>query len=209
MNRTAYLFAFVAIIVAAGVLRTVEYAPGVSLHRPLENLPLQFSVWRGQTGYLTPDVLAVLRADDYLLRRYEDTTGHALWLYVAYYSSQPPDTRLHSPAVCLPGAGWYIAQSGLERISLPGRTVTVNRNLIQKGGDQQVVLYWYQMQGAVAAKELQAVGLLAWVSLTQHRSDEALVRVNAPLAGGLEETVARETAFVRAVFPRFNSLLPQ
>lgn len=208
MRSGPYLFALVAILAAAAVLRTVEYAPAVPLHRPLRDVPLQLSGWTGQTGFLTADVAGVLHADDYLLRTYQDGAGHQLALFVAYYSSQPPDTRIHSPAVCLPGAGWYIARSGLERIAFAGRTITVNRNMIQKGDDQEMVLYWFQMRGAVATNDIQAAGLLAWTSLTQRRSDEALVRINAPIVGTVRQTVEREAAFVRTVFPLFRRLLP-
>ena len=209
MKRTPYLVALILIVTAAAVLRTVENAPAVPLHHPLRDLPLRVAEWRGQPGLLDPDTVAALRADDYLLRSYDDGRDRALVLYAAYYTSQPPDTRIHSPAVCLPGAGWVIARTGLERIQLPGRTITVNRDLIEKGDDREVVLYWFQMQGAVAATELQATSLLAWTSLTRHRSDEALVRINARLVGSVEQTAQREAAFVRAVFPLFQRILPE
>lgn len=209
MKRTPYLIAMILIVTAAALLRAVESAPAVPLHHPLQDLPLQVAGWRGQPGLLDPDTVAALHADDYLLRSYDDGARRSLILYAAYYMSQPPDTRIHSPAVCLPGAGWVIARTGLERIQLPGRTITVNRDLIQKGDVQEVVLYWFQMQGAVAATELQATSLLAWTSLTRHRSDEALVRINAPLVGSVEQTAQREVAFVRAVFPLFRRILPE
>lgn len=209
MSRTSYLAAIILLVTAAVFLRAVENVPAVPLHHPLRDLPLRVAEWRGQSGLLDPETVAALRADDYLLRSYDDGAGRGLILYAAYYTSQPPDTRIHSPAVCLPGAGWVIARTGLERIQLPGRTITVNRDLIQKGDDQEVVLYWFQMQGAVAATELQATSLLAWTSLTRHRSDEALVRINARLVGNVEETVRHEVAFVRAVFPLFRRILPE
>lgn len=209
MSRIPYLFALVAVLAAGVVLRAVEYAPAVVAPHPLSTMPLRVSGWTGQTAFFTPDVVAALHADDYLLRMYQDGDGHLLAFYVAYYSSQPPDTRIHSPAVCLPGAGWYIARSGLEPIRLADRTITVNRNVIQKGDMEQVVLYWFQMHGAVAASDVQALSLLAWTSLTQRHSDEALVRINAPIDGSVRQTVDREIAFVRTVFPSLRRALPE
>ena len=209
MNRQAFLLALITLAVAAVVLRGVEYAPAVPIHSPLRDFPAQIAGWQGQTTFLTPDVVAVLHADDYLVRNYQSGTRNWLGLFVAYYGAQPPDTRIHSPAVCLPGAGWYIARAELERIQLGDRTITVNRNLIEKGDERQVVLYWYQMHGIVAAREMQAIGLLAWMSLTQRRSDEALVRINAAVAGSAQETADREAAFVRAAFPVFKHFLPE
>lgn len=209
MNRRAFAIALITLAAAAVVLRAVEYAPAVPVRTPLRDFPLHVLGWRGQSSFFTPDVVAELRADDYLVRTYQDRAGDALGLYVAYYSSQPPGTRIHSPAVCLPAAGWYIKRAGLEQIRLADRTITVNRNLIEKGDEHQVVLYWYQMHGVVAARELQAISLLAWTSLTQRRTDEALVRVNAAFAGEAQDTVERETAFVRNVFPLLKHYLPE
>lgn len=209
MNRRAFALVLATLAAALLVLRAVEYAPAVPVRSPLQEFPLQVPGWRGQSSFLTPDVVAALHADDYLVRTYQDRTGGSLGLFVAYYSSQPPGNRIHSPAVCLPAAGWYIARAGLEQIRMADRTITVNQNLIQKGEDRELVLYWYQMHGLVAAKELQAISLLAWTSLTQRRSDEALVRINAPLIGNTQDTMTRETTFVRDVFPRLKRFLPE
>lgn len=209
MNRTPFVVALVTIVAAAAVLRFVEYAPAVPLHSPLHEFPLRVAEWQGQTSFFTPEIVSALHVDDYVLRDYRDRSGRPLGLYIAYWGAQPPETRLHSPAVCLPAAGWYIAHAGLERIRINDRMITVNNNLIQMGDARQVVLYWYQMHGAVAAKELQAMSLLAWTSLTQHRTDEALVRINAPVIGSPQETVEREVVFVRTAFPWLERFLPE
>jgi EpsI family protein len=209
MNRRAVLIALTMLFAAGLVLRAVEYAPAVPLHQPLRQFPLHVAGWQGNTGFLTPDIVAALHADDYLLRNYQADARTSLGLFIAYYAVQPPDTRIHSPAVCLPGAGWYIVRSGHETIPLPGRAITVNRSVIEKGTDRLEVLYWYQMHGVVAAGDLQAISMLAWTSLTMHRSDEALVRITAPLVGGEPATVARETNFVKAAFPMLERFLPE
>jgi EpsI family protein len=199
-------------------VRTVVETPRTALRAPLREFPMRLAGWRGSDEFFDPTVLSGLRVDDYLLRQYQSPSQGGLWLYVAYYGSQPTDTRVHSPAVCLPGAGWTIIQSSRMPIAVP-RGVTagpaaapsvfdVNRVLIQKGEDRQLVLYWYQIHGRVAARELNAISLLAWTAFTEHATDEALVRINAPIVGSVGSTTAREVAFVRAMSPALRELLP-
>ena len=133
-----------------------------------------------------------------------------MWLYVGYWGSQRPGVnRLHSPVVCLPAAGWIIANLQNMPIRLADRTIIVNRAEVQKDEARQVVLYWYQIKGTVVAKELSAVTFLAWTSLTQHRNDEALVRITAPAFGHSQDTLRSEAAFLQAAFPHLDRLLPR
>jgi EpsI family protein len=208
IDRRVYLIALFTVLLAVVGFREVAYTRTVPERQPLQRFPEQVGGWTGQTGFLDPDILAALRVDDYLLRIYRDRAGNEVGFYVAYYGSQPPDSRIHSPAVCLPGAGWYIADAGTVPIRFQDRIITVNRNVVQKGEQKQVVLYWYQIHGRVAARELQAVTLLAWTSLTERRTDEALVRINAPIAGTVQDALQRAVAFAEGAFAPLARLLP-
>jgi EpsI family protein len=207
--RTAYLIALLTIVAAIFAFTMVTRTQPVVAHQPLKTFPESVGPWQGETAFLPPGILGVLKVDDYLLRLYTAPSGSPLGLYVGYWGSQNRGTRLHSPAVCLPGAGWIIARSGIASIEVPGRIIRVNRTVVRKDDQEQLVLYWYQIRGQVVAKELQAMSLLAWTALTDRRSDEALVRINAPIMGSPEQTLRREVAFIQAAFPQLSRLLPQ
>lgn len=207
-QRTASLLAVVILLLTGVAFKAVAYTPAVLERQPLATFPLQVGAWTGRTAFFNPEMVAAVHADDYLLRSYSRQGGVPLWFYVAYYGSQPPDSRIHSPAVCLPGAGWSIAQAGIVSIPIGDRSITVNRNVIQKGDARQVVLYWYQIHRKVVARELPAMATLAWTALTLRRGDEALVRINAPIAGSVVATERQEAAFLQAAFPELGRLLP-
>ncbi len=210
IERTPYLIALITIVLAIFPFKAVSHDTVISTHQPLKAFPLRLERWVGSTDFLEPGILATLRVDDYVLRRYQDPSGRVLGMYVGYWGSQHlSNSRLHSPVVCLPGAGWVIADSRVMPIRLADRTIIVNRTEVQKGEERQLVLYWYQIKGTVLAKELQAVTFLAWTSLTQRRSDEALVRINAPIVGSPQDTLGSEAAFVQAAFPQLERLLPR
>ena len=86
----------------------------------------------------------------------------------------------------------------------------MNRYLIQKGVDRQLVLYWYQSHGRVVASEYWAKYYLIRDAVRLNRTDGALVRVIAPIVGDAGETRAEMLAvgFVKDLFPNLAAYLP-
>jgi EpsI family protein len=188
----------------------------VPMREPFTSFPHAVGEWRGHdTPRLSAEVERVLGADDYLSRRYE-TPESTVGVFVAYYKSQRQGDSMHSPLNCLPGAGWQpIAKSYLPITvtDASGKTsdIEVNRYIIEKGLDQQVVLYWYQSHGRVIANEYRSKFFLVYDSARENRSDAALVRVTSArrrLNETHAEAEARAVAFVKAVFPTLGKFLP-
>lgn len=207
--RMPFGIAFGTLVMAILVLGAVAHTRPIMARQPLKTFPQALQTWQGQTEYLLPGILANLKVDDYLLRLYSDRSTSPVWFYVGFWGSQGLGTRVHSPAVCLPGAGWSITSLGLTSVGLPDRTLWVNRAVVEKADSKEMVLYWYQIHGRVVAKDLEAMGFLAWTALTNRQSDEALVRINTPVVGAPQQALEREVAFVRAAFPYLDRLLPK
>ena len=182
-----------------------------------DQFPSQLGPWTGQP--LPPmenKVLKVLGVDDYLNRVYYRPDRAAAGLYIGYYNSQRQGDSIHSPQNCLPGSGW----EPLERsdLAIPVATaagsqdISVNRYLIQKGVDRQLVLYWYQSHGRVVASEYWSKFFLVRDAVRLNRTDAALVRVVVPIAGGDDSGEGRAERqavdFVKALFPQLPQYLP-
>ncbi len=155
--------------------------------------------------------VAVLGADEYLLRWYQDSRGGAVELYIGYYRDQRTGDTMHSPKNCLPGAGWQAIQSGRIKLAVPNRTtpVEVNRYLVEKDDQRALVLYWYQAHGRVIASEYWGKIYLVWDSLWRHRRDGALVRVLVPTRGDLRQAESQGREFVQALLPELPRFLPR
>jgi len=157
----------------------------------------------------TRDVLGV---DDYVNRTYINAAAQPVSLYIGYYASQRQGDTIHSPQNCLPGAGWQPIEGGATALDAGGRRLTVNRYVIQKGLDRQVVFYWYQGRGRVVANEYANKFWLMFDAARLRRSDGALVRVVAPVMRSANGSlVAAETAaarFTRDLFPHLPRFLP-
>jgi EpsI family protein len=211
------LIAAVCVCAAAVYLDVAMRAEPTPLRQPLALLPLELGEWSGQIEPDFPDdVEAQLGADDYILRSYT-RQGEAVGLYIGFYASQRQGDTIHSPLNCLPGAGWIPVQQGRVEVSVrrapdgPEDTVEINRFVIQKGLDRQIVLYWYQSRDRVVASEYWGKVYTVIDAIRHNRTDAALVRVTVPL-GSTDTTRERADAaglqFVQALFPRLSAYLP-
>lgn len=203
-----------AIILAAGWYS--GRAAGEEMRTPraaLAELPRAIGPWTDSADVpLDREVREVLGVDDYVNRTYVNSAAQPVSLYIGYYASQRQGDTIHSPQNCLPGAGWQPVEGGVVPLEVDGRRLTVNRYVIQKGLDRQVVLYWYQGRGRVVANEYANKLWLMLDAARLHRSDGALVRVVAPVLrsanGSLSAADAATVDFTRAMFPRLSAHLP-
>jgi EpsI family protein len=180
------------------------------------SFPMEIGPWRAIVDPpLDPDILRMLGVDDYLSRAYYQPNGPSVGLYLGFYGSQRQGDTIHSPMNCLPGAGWEpVSESTLDiaNVDGAGRNITVNRYLIQKGLDQNLVLYWYHGRGRVIANEYMSKAFLIRDAIVSNRTDGSLVRVIVPIAHGSGDNERRAEAvaaeFVRVIFPMLGSYLP-
>jgi len=180
--------------------------------RPLSEFPIALSKWHMlDQGSIDQDVKGVLRADDYLTRRYAKSQADSASLFVAFFQSQRAGQTPHSPKNCLPASGWMWSVSDRIFVALRDRTqpIEINRYIVSKSGSNAVVLYWYQSHGRVVAGEYKAAALVAWDALTQNRTDTALVRVVVPVTGNAADAATRTgIEFIQTFFTTLRQFLP-
>ena len=197
-----------------GALLVLHFrSPGeaVPIRKNLDSFPSAVGAWQARGGVLLePEIVNVLKAKEYLLRRDQDPSGQSVWLFIAYWDTLRKGATPHSPKNCLPGDGWEPLEASMVTIPLPQplTAIMVNRYLIQKDRDQQVVLYWYQSQGRTIAGEMAARVQLVKNSIVRHRTDGALVRVSSPVYGGVQDTSDRLVRYVQAMYPALGNYLP-
>ncbi len=201
-------------LLATAVLSARGFEPEVTaLRQPLRSLPLTWGSWIGhEAPAFGPDILEQLGVDEYINRVYVDGE-RPLSLYVGYYQSQREGHTIHSPQNCLPGAGWLPVRTSRLQLSVTGRTdpIAINRMLIQKGADRQVVLFWYQSHGRVVASDYLSKAYLVYDAVRHNRSDAAMVRVISPVVPGEDGDMAAERlalSFVEAIFTQLDTFLP-
>jgi EpsI family protein len=173
---------------------------------------MQIGAWEGTTERLDARVVTFLGLDDWLLRQYRQASGAWVGFYVGF-GAQPHGGKVHhSPEVCYLVQGWRLLHKGVQQVSLPGgNAIDVYTLLVQKGVEQQWVLYWPQRGTQVVTArnmwEEYRWKLTALWRLTPVRTDKTLVLVAAPVTDSREEARGRAIAFIQAVFPLLSDLV--
>lgn len=212
MTRRALIVIMVLLLTI--VLREwLAAAPVVPLRQPLAGFPALFGDWRLMRDQkIDSDTLGVLKADDYLLRTYSNSKGQFASLFIAYYRAQHAGESMHSPKNCMPGSGWAPIEN--DRLVLgkdgAGRLLRVNHYVIERNGQRDAVLYWYEAQGRVIASEYWGKVYMVWDSLRSGRRDGAIVRVTVPVPEGNTARQASDEALdlAQACFPYLGRFLP-
>ncbi|HSL05681.1 MAG TPA: EpsI family protein [Nitrospiraceae bacterium] len=192
------------------MMERVEVTPSRAM---FVDFPMQFDGWMGTSLTLEKQYIDTLRFDDYVLADYRFESGQPVNLYTAYYRSQRKGQSAHSPQSCLPGGGWEI--SSIKPIDVPVssgmlRPLHVNRALIQKDNQKQIVLYWFKQRDRIISNEYLVKLFLLWDGVSRGRTDGALVRIASLVGPGETEEVVdqRLLRFVSTIEPELNRYVP-
>ena len=177
------------------------------------DFPMRLNGWLGTSLSLEKQYIDALRFDDYVLADFRFGDGQPVNLYAAYYQSQRKGQSAHSPQSCLPGGGWEI--SSFKRMDLPAnsemvRPLHVNRALIQKDSQKQIIMYWFKQRDRIISNEYLVKLYLFWDAVSRGRTDGALVRIASPVGPGETEDIVdqRLLRFVSMVAPELNRYVP-
>ncbi|HKN73221.1 MAG TPA: VPLPA-CTERM-specific exosortase XrtD [Terriglobales bacterium] len=178
------------------------------------SLPMHIDAWTGTDIPIDKATLEILGPGEYLLRDYENGSQPQPWinLYIPFFPTQKAGDTIHSPEHCLPGAGWIPISR--ERIQLPrpdGTSIPVNRYVVSKTGERQLVLYWFQAHGRVVASEWSAKYHLISDSIHMNRSDGGMVRLMTPMMNGesTDDAQARMMKLGSQLLPLIDNYIPR
>jgi EpsI family protein len=201
------------VVLGLGLRVWLAAAPVIPPRQPLAEFPRQLGRWAAVSDEaIDADTLAVLKADDYLVRTYRGKGGEPAALFIAYYRAQHAGESMHSPKNCMPGSGWQPVQN--DRVSLGtdarGQPIWVNRYVVAKGGQRALALYWYQENGRTIASEYWGKIYMVWDTFRTGRRDGAIVRISVPMATTDDATTALNTALdlARTSSPYLSRFVP-
>lgn len=201
------------LLLAAGLGHSIERREEIVPARAgFAEFPLQLGEWQGRREILDKVYLDALKLSDHFLGDFARPGGASpVNFYAAYYNSQRKGASIHSPRSCLPGGGWLI--DSLETVAVDlggGKAAHVNRALIKKGEDRQLVYYWFQQRGRDLTNEYLVKWYLLWDAIFMNRTDGALVRLTTavPRTENLQAADQRLADFLRAASPRLNRFVP-
>jgi exosortase D (VPLPA-CTERM-specific) len=175
------------------------------------SFPAKLGPWQGRPSLLEPQIEHALNLEDYIISDYSKAKNAAINFYVAYYASQRKGYSPHSPIVCIPGDGWQITK--FERVSYhskSSRVTHLNRVVIARDNNKQLVYYWFVQRGRSIANEYWSKWYLFVDAITKNRTDGALVRLITPFYPGESEHAADERlqSFIEELEQHLSAYLP-
>ncbi|HMD98906.1 MAG TPA: EpsI family protein [Terriglobia bacterium] len=211
MNRRVVIPSAI-LLLSFGLRVWLSAAPVTPARQALADFPRQLGNWQMvQEQTIDEDTLGILKADDTLQRLYRNSNGQYASLFVAYYRAQQAGESMHSPKHCLPGSGWEPVEN--DRVALgtdaEGKAIQVNRYVVEKDLQRDVVLYWYQEHGRIIASEYWGKLYMIWDTIRSGRRDGAIVRVTVPMLGKGDSSATNAALdLVRASTPYLPRFLP-
>jgi len=168
----------------------------------------------GSFESLDPQIAGVLAADDYVSATYNQEGTPPISLFVAYYDDQTQGAGIHSPEVCLPVGGWEVFSLEPVEVTIPDTvygTFELNRSVIQKGVNMQLVYYWFEQRGRRMTSDFLTKAAVVYDSWTRGRRDGALIRFVTPIGADESEAAAdaRIQEFMKGALKVMPNFVPE
>jgi len=166
-------------------------------------LPLEIGAWKGREIDYDKKAFQVLGADVTIFREYSRYGNGEVTLYLAYYQDMSKADLSHSLEICYPGQGWQIVKQETQLLYLDnGESILVNRMIVQKHREKQLVIYWFQSrEGAFARRGAQKFSLIL-DRLRGRRNDSVFVIVSSFIVDdNVKEVWNTERGFTQELFP--------
>jgi exosortase D (VPLPA-CTERM-specific) len=209
-----------SLLFGIAVLPMLATAIGLQAHTSTEivkhiaTIPEQVGTWTGIDIPIDKETLDILGPGEYLLREYQNASDSEppINLYIPFFPSQSAGDTIHSPDHCLPGAGWTPTSREVIQLTRPdGSSIPVNRYVVAKLGERQLVLYWFQAHSRVVASEWKAKYYLISDSIYLNRSDGGMVRLMTPMLKG-ESAQAAQNRMMKLgsqLLPLIDNYIPR
>jgi exosortase D (VPLPA-CTERM-specific) len=211
MLQPVFITSLVLLAATFALSRGVEFREKVPLKKSFNEFPLTIGEWTGTRQSMEQLFIDALHFSDYIMVSYRTPKGPEIDFYVAYYETQLKGETTHSPETCLPGSGWSFEKAGVARITDgDGRTMEVNRALMEKSGRRQLMYFWFPQRGRILTSLIQVKIYSFWDALTRQRTDGALVRIITPVyeSERLEDAEKRLQRFIREIAPALGEFIP-
>jgi EpsI family protein len=190
-------------------LNVVPLKEALPLKKTFSDFPVFWNGWTGKAYQLDAVTLEKLRVSEYILREYRKR-GNSVTLYIGYYGTQRAGAEIHSPKHCLPGSGWTRSSERTKTLNVRGvGKVSFVEAVYQKGDNEEVFVYWYQMKDAYITSDYALKMFMVVNSLRYRRNDAAFIRLSAPVTGNREETIHVLQSFMKDLLPVLKGYLPE
>lgn len=206
-NSLPLVASVIALVISAFIVSSIGKREEIIPPRAMfPEFPTQLSEWKGEQSAMEQTVTKYLGLTDYIIADYKNEKSESVNFYAAYYESQRKGVSPHSPRVCIPGGGWQISEIDRTQIG----DLPINRIIIKKEDNTQLVYYWFQQRGRRFANEYAMKWYLFKDALLLNRTDGALVRITTTVSQNenIADADNRLIAFANQLTPVLPKFIP-
>lgn len=194
----------------AGLFINLHSDIAVPMNKPFAEFPVSKGDWNMISNFKMDEAsLKVLKAADYIHRRYTDAGGNTVTLYMGYHSGGKGSGGIHSPKHCLPGSGWFEASEKKMKVDAGAGEINLVKAVYQKGDSKELFLYWYEVKGKSLSDEYSLKIAEIMGSVVHRRRDSAFIRVSVPFETDEEQAFAAGKKFIKDFYPLIRDFLPK
>ena len=189
-----------------------NYLKPIPLQQPMASFPLQLGDWAGQPQTMDAKSQAILGTSEYFIGDYTHNNEPTVNIYMLYYPQQDSTSNqaIHSPSICVPAGGWTVDQKTISPLILDkAQQLTVNKMLISKGREKEIVYYWFVQDGTPVWSPNLSKFVQIRNAITTGRTDGAMIRIVTRVSDNETEQAAeqRMLAFMNNALPVANAFL--
>jgi len=187
----------------------MPYGDQVNLKKSLSLIPATIGKW---TGYeeLQEGGNSRSHEDQYLYRRYINTNGQSLFLYIGYWGKFKQDADIFSGNHIAPGFLWDPVSEKDISIELQGKKYPVKEIVYVNGNDYISIIYWYHTNRGVSTRRFSERLVNGIDAVLNRRTNVALVKITSmPYLNSMPyEAVAGQAGFTEKIIPLLTDFLP-
>ena len=172
-----------------------------------QSIPMIVGDWYGREVPMDERTYEILETKDAIMREYTNSDNERVLLAIVFAA----DNRkvAHPPEVCFAGGGWSRTDKVVQTVTVENRTIEVNRLLLKKGANKQIVLYLYKAGGKLTPNYYSQQLNIILNGMLRRKTSSALIRVSS-LADGddVKGAMERTRKFTGEVIPVLEEYLP-
>ena len=139
-KNAVYILVFAVIVMSIALVVKRSLPSGCGMHR---EIPVDIGMWKGSDVECDPhSLMKFIGTDDIVFRAYRNGADVVV-LYAAFYKDVDSADNVHAPEVCYAGQGWLVEEHGVVPRKLGMVPAMVNRLVIRKLGEQELVYSWW------------------------------------------------------------------
>jgi EpsI family protein len=195
----------VILICLGGYLNLYSPTP-VPLKMDLKELPSTIGDWRWVRKEHPNNPFGILGADMELMNYYKNSSGREIRLYIGYFESQRGDKKVTHYR-----SKWLHKEAEVVEFAMnPHGTVQINKTIFKDRINNQLLLFWYDMNGKIIISRYRARIFTALDGLFRGRTNGAIVIVSKAFehTDNPKDTLEDEVGFVQELLPLLRNYLP-